>query len=291
MRCGLCRGLMQDDRKRLDENLSLFDQWHGRNGRVTVQLGPHAPYTVAFGFMKDVAGIAKERGIHVHTHFLETKWELDYLKNDLGMTPTEYLDKSGLLDVPGLILAHCVWLPPETAAVLPKSVTIVHNPKSNLKLGSGVFPWKEFRELGVPVALGTDGAASNNRLDMLDEARFASLLHKGQTLDPTESRAWDVLRAATLTGYRALGFENTGLIREGWTADFALFDLDSPRYIGADETNLAEFIVYSGSSRDVKGTMVDGKWAYRDGVYSVDAADALERARETRRSLIRRATE
>ena len=291
MRCGLCRGLMQDDRKRLDENLSLFDQWHGKNGRVTVQLGPHAPYTVALGFLQDVTGIAKERGIHVHTHFLETKWELDYLKNDLGMTPTEYLDTSGLLDVPGLILAHCVWLPPETAAVLPKSVTIVHNPKSNLKLGSGVFPWKEFRELGVPVALGTDGAASNNRLDMLDEARFASLLHKGQTLDPTESRAWDVLRAATLTGYRALGFENTGLIREGWTADFALFDLDSPRYIGADETNLAEFIVYSGSSRDVKGTMVDGKWAYRDGVYSVDAADALERARETRRSLIRRATE
>ena len=291
MRCGLCRGIVTDDRKRLDENLSLYDRWHGRNGRVTVQLGPHAPYTVPFEYLKEITAIARERGIHVQMHFLETKWELEYIANDLGMSPMEYLEESGILDVPGAILAHCVWLPPEIAEKLPRSVTIVHNPKSNLKLGSGLFPWRDFRVRGVQVALGTDGAASNNRLDMLDEARFASLVHKGRTLDPTEARAWDVLRAATLAGYRALGFEKTGLIREGWTADFAMFDIDSPRYVGVDESNLAEFLVYSGSSRDVTGTMVDGKWPYRNGAFSVDAGNALERAKEIRRSLIRRATE
>jgi 5-methylthioadenosine/S-adenosylhomocysteine deaminase len=166
------------------------------------------------------------------------------------------------------------------------NVTVVHNPKSNLKLGSGFAPLKEFMDAGVRVALGTDGAASNNRLDLWDEIRFAALMHKGHNLDPTLASAREVLRMATLNGARAMGFTDVGLLREGWRADMMIIGVDNPRYAGVNPSNAPEFAVYSGSSRDVRATIVAGRTLYEDGeLRTMDLDKVMAEAKSALREL------
>ena len=136
MRCGYARasGAGED----LKIGLALADEWNGRGGLVSVQLGPHAPYTVPPDMMAEVAKAARERGLGVHVHWLETEWELDYIEKELGRDPVFFLSEVGLLDVSSLILAHGVWFPRDRLSEIAKSnVAVVHNPSSNLKLGSG----------------------------------------------------------------------------------------------------------------------------------------------------------
>ncbi|MDR2528400.1 MAG: amidohydrolase [Synergistaceae bacterium] len=296
IRAALCRGIVSGppvdgvskiDRS-IEENLGLFDRWHGREGLLTVQLGPHAPYTVPFADMRRIVEIAKGRGIGLHFHFLETEWEFGYIRDELKMTPETYLRETGLADAPGVVLAHGVWMDPTWADSLDLSrLTIAHNPCSNMKLGSGVMPLDTWLDKNVGLALGTDGASSNNRLDMWGEMRSAALLHKGVTRSPAGAPALDVLRMATFEGARAFGFANKGLIREGWVADLVLVDLDQPHYIGADEDNLVSFIVYAGTSADIRGTMINGKWLYKDGIYSgLDKDEILHKTREARKAIM-----
>jgi 5-methylthioadenosine/S-adenosylhomocysteine deaminase len=295
IRAALCRGIIDGPpvdgvpkiQRGGEENLDLFQRWHGREGLLTVQLGPHAPFTVPLDDMKRIVEIAKERGIGLHFHFLETEWELGYINDELKMTPEAYLRDIGILEVPGVVLAHGVWMNPTWADSLDMSqVTIAHNPGSNMKLGSGVMPLDTWLDKNVGLALGTDGASSNNRLDMWDAMRSAALLHKGVTRSPTSTPALDILRMATLEGARAFGFANKGLIREGWMADLILIDLDQPHYVGVNEENLTSYIVYAGSSADIRGTMVDGKWLYRDGVYTtLDKNEIVRKAREARKAI------
>ncbi|MBQ3455082.1 MAG: amidohydrolase, partial [Synergistaceae bacterium] len=265
MRAALCRGITAGEpgkiERSLQNNLELAEKYHGREGLITIQIGPHAPYTVPIESMRNIAEAAKSHGLGVHFHFLETKGERD----NLGVDPVKYLQDSGLIDVPYLTLAHAVYLDPESE--LPGNVALVHCPCSNLKLGSGIMPLPAWLERGFPVALGTDGASSNNQLDMWGEMRTAALLHKGANLNPVCVTALDVLRMATYEGARAFGFSQKGMIREGWFADLVLVNLDKPHYIGVNEENLAAYLVYAGSSADVAGTMVNGKWLYRNGEY------------------------
>jgi 5-methylthioadenosine/S-adenosylhomocysteine deaminase len=296
MRAALCRGIVDGPPvdgvpkldKSIEDNLELFERWHGREGLLTVQLGPHAPYTVPLGGMKKIVSIAKERGMGVHFHFLETEWAKGYIRDELKMAPEEYLLETGLLETTGTILAHGVWMDPLWADRLSMSaVTIAHCPCSNMKLGSGVMPLDTWLDKNVGLSIGTDGASSNNRLDMWAEMRSAAMIHKGVTRNPTAAPALDVLRMATFEGAKAAGFANKGLIREGWVADLVLVDLDQPQYVGVDEENLASYIVYSGSSADVKGTMVNGKWLYKDGEYlTLDRDEVLKNVREARKEIL-----
>ena len=286
MKAALCRGITAGEpgkiERSLNNNLDLAKTYHGREGQITVQLGPHAPYTVPMKYMQMITDAAKTNGLGVHFHFLETQGELD----NLGMTPAEYLEESGLLNTPYTVLAHAVYLDPATA--LPENVSLVHNPCSNLKLGSGVMPLNAWLENGTPVALGTDGASSNNRLDMWEEMRTAALMHKGVNRDPVCVSALDVLRMATYEGARAFGFAQKGMIQEGWYADLVLVNLDKPHYIGVNEENLAAYLVYAGSSADVSGTMVNGRWVYRNGEYpTLDAEEILTKAKEAREAITR----
>ena len=293
IRAALCRGITAGPpgkvQRSLKENLELAERWHGREGLLTVQLGPHAPYTVPLEDMKAITEAARERGLGVHCHFLETEWELNYIREELKTTPERYLEETGLLSTPGTVLAHAVWMDPALADSADLSrLTLVHNPCSNLKLGSGVMALQNWLARDVGLALGTDGASSNNRLDIWEEMRAAALLHKGVNRDPTCVPALDVLRMATYEGARAFGFTQKGMIREGWMADLVLVDLDRPHYIGADEENLALYIVYAGSSADVAGTMVNGKWLYRSGDYpTLDSREIVEKAREAREAITR----
>lgn len=291
MRAALCRGITAGEPGKVDrslkEGLDLAEKYHGREGMITVQLGPHAPYTVPFDDMVKIVGAAKERGLGVHIHFLETEWELSYLRDELKTTPEKYMKDTGLLDTSHTVMAHAVWLDPETEADL-SNVTLVHNPCSNMKLGSGVMPLEKWLDRGVVTALGTDGASSNNRLDMWGEMRAAALLHKGVKKDPTCVTAHDVIRMATYDGARAFGFSKKGMIRDGWVADLVLVDIDKPHYIGVNEENLAMYIVYAGTSADIIGTMVNGKWLYRKGEYmTLDSEEIVRKAREAREAITR----
>ncbi|MBQ3586038.1 MAG: amidohydrolase [Synergistaceae bacterium] len=286
MRAALCRGITAGEpgkiERSLQNNLELAEKYHGREGLITIQIGPHAPYTVPIESMRNIAEAAKSHGLGVHFHFLETKGERD----NLGVDPMKYLQDSGLIDVPYLTLAHAVYLDPESE--LPGNVALVHCPCSNLKLGSGIMPLPAWLERGFPVALGTDGASSNNQLDMWGEMRTAALLHKGANLNPVCVTALDVLRMATYEGAKAFGFSQKGMIREGWFADLVLVNLDKPHYIGVNEENLAAYLVYAGSSADVAGTMVNGKWLYRNGEYpTLDREEIVQKAREAREAITR----
>jgi 5-methylthioadenosine/S-adenosylhomocysteine deaminase len=289
IRAALCRGLTGDDAGKLAENLALAETYNGREGRITVQLGPHAPFTVPRPALERIVAAARDKNLGIHFHWMETKGELDSFRNEHEMEPADYLDRTGLLGVKELILAHCVWHPADQlSAVARDNVTFVHNPKSNMKLGSGYAPIGKFISSGVRVALGTDGAASNNRLDMWDEMRFAALVHKGYNLDPTVAGAREVLKMATVNGSYGIGFRDTGFIRAGQRADMAVVDMDNPRYVGCDPGNVPEFVVYAGSSRDVRATVVDGKVLYKDGEFkTLDSEKILAAAARDRADIVR----
>ena len=291
IRAALCRGLMGDGEKfkqSLYENLKLAEDYNGARGLITVQLGPHAPYTVSVDDMKVIAAVAKEKNLAVQLHWLETKteWSISEGSKHYDL-PEELLSDTGLIDVKHLILAHCVWIDKERMPFYARpNVTAVHNPKSNIKLGSGFAPVAKMREDGVNVAIGTDGASSNNRLDMWEELRFAELVQKGLYSDPTVLPAEEVLRMATVYGAKALGFDNVGLIKEGYAADFMLIDLDKPHYNGWTLENLAGCLVYAGSSADVKTTVVAGETLYHMGTFpKLDAEKIMKDAAEARRFL------
>ncbi len=288
IRCGLSRGIVGDsDGSKLKENLRLAEDFNGRDGLINVQLGPHAPYTVPQELMKEIAETAKDMGLGVQLHWLETssEWKISGLEGSI--TPEEYLSETGMIDVPNLLLAHCVWINTEVSGFYARdNVTFAHNPKSNLKLGSGIAPLSEYLKTGIRVALGTDGAASNNRLDIWDELRFAALTQKGITKDPTLVTSAEALRIATINGALGLGFKDVGLIKEGYRADMILIDLDQPHYVGWDCENLPGFLVYAGSSSDVRGTVVAGKMLYKDNDFLIaDRERIISEAVEARRKL------
>jgi len=267
MRCCISRGIVGDDPRKIEEGVGLFKRWNGKEN-ILVQLAPHAPYTVSMEAMKEISASAHELGCGIHFHFLEAQWEPGFLKDKFGLLPLSYLAEAGLLDLDPTILAHCVWFPQEDIPEIKGlPITIAHNPSSNMKLGSGFAPIQAFHDGGARVSLGTDGAASNNRLDMWGEMRLAALIHKGITGNPTVVTARSVLKMATLNGAISVGLNDVGLIREGWQADLVLVDLDQPRYEGWDRDNIVGFLVYAGSSRDIFGTMVAGNWVYRKGSF------------------------
>ncbi|MGB4367392.1 MAG: amidohydrolase [Acetomicrobium sp.] len=291
MRCGLCQGLIGKPpifSLKLKEGIKLYDRWHGKDDLITVQLGPHAPYTVSVKSLSRAAEAARGLGIGIHTHWLETEWEVGYIKEELKKDPIDLLYETGLTDASHLILAHGVWFPQNRLQEIARdNVTVVHNPSSNLKLGSGFAPVSQMIERGVNVALGSDGAASNNRLDLWLEMRTASLIQKGYYRDPTLIKSKDAIKMATYSGHKALGFSEVGLIKKGWKADFVVVDLDNPRYVGWDCDNLASFIVFSGSSRDICGTMIKGKWIYKDGEFTtMDYEKIQHEARNARDELM-----
>ena len=174
---------------------------------------------------------------------------------------------SGLLDMP-YVAAHGVWLSDEDMQELCKAGgTVVHNPVSNLKLASGVAEVPKLLENGVNVALGTDGASSNNNLDMFEEIKLTGILHKGILREPTTLPAFEVLKMATVNGAKALGYDNLGLIEEGYLADIILLDFNSPKFM--PNHNTISNLVYTAKGSDVRYTIVDGIVVYEKEVENV----------------------
>ena len=292
MRAGLSRGILWEASQKeppvsLAEQRDLAEKWHGREGLIKVMYAPHAPYTVSPEHLEFLAREASDKGLGVHVHWLESAWEKDYIEKELGKDPIKLLEETGLMEAPRLLLAHGVWFPEDRVGELArKNVTVLHNPGSNLKLGSGIAPVPAMLEKGVQVALGTDGAASNNRLDLWEEMRTAALLHKGANKDPLAVSASQAFAMATLEGAKALGFSQVGRIEEGWEADLLLVNLDQPHYNGWNEENLIPYLVYAGSSADVEATMVKGRWIWGSHGSSMKQEEILPQARRCRKELV-----
>ena len=261
MRASLCRGLIGLSPARyeaLQTNIDLYDQYHGKaEGRITVMFGPHAPYTCSPEYLRDVVQEAAKRKAEIHIHLAETKGEVEGCIAEYGCTPFKHMEKLGVLQQ-GVLAAHCVHLTDEDIALMKKyNVRAAHNPGSNMKLASGISPVPKLLEAGICTALGTDGASSNNNLDMLEEARLAALLHKTDTYDPAAVPAAAALKMATENGAEALGLKKVGRLAKGYKADITFFDTNSAAW--CPKHNLVSLLIYSASSADVDTVVVNGK--------------------------------
>jgi 5-methylthioadenosine/S-adenosylhomocysteine deaminase len=205
---GLPPALVEDARASIEESLALLEAWEGRGGgRIRFAFAPRFAVSCTRELLESVAGLARERGVMIHTHASESREEIALVREETGLDNIEYLDSLGLTG-PRTVLAHCVWASDEEMELLRESGTsVAHCPSSNLKLGSGVARVAEMIGRGVRVSLGADGAPCNNRLDMFTEMRTASLLQKVRR-GPDALPARTALRMATIEGARALGLEN-----------------------------------------------------------------------------------
>ena len=227
---------------------------------ISFTFSPHAIYTCSFELLEKCAEYAKRHNMPIHTHLAETRTEFSDCEIEHNMTPTEYMESAGLFENP-TIAAHCVAMTDNDLEILKKyNVSVAHNPISNLKLASGVAPVPKMLDMGINVAIGTDGASSNNSLDMFEEIKAAALIHKGTSLDPTAVPAETALKMATVNGAKALGFDNLGIIKSGYLADLIVVDFDVPHL--KPMHNPVSSIVYSAKCTDVEYTMVNGKIVY-----------------------------
>lgn len=259
---------------RVRESLALFDDWHGKaNGRIRVDFSIHAEYTCTERMAKEFAALGAARGARMHLHLSETAREHEACKAKYGKTPAEWFRDLGVFDLP-TAAAHCVFAEDGDLAIFGAyGVSPVHNPSSNLKLGSGVMRLKAMLDKGLCVGLGTDGAASNDNLDMLEEMHLAALLHNGVLRDPTAIRPADVLRMATRNGALLQGRPDTGALEPGKKADIVAIDLDAPHLVPAFDP--LALLVYSAQGADVRMTMVDGRILYENGEYFTLDADRI----------------
>lgn len=266
IRAVLSRGLigLGGGKEGLIESEEFINEWQGaKNGRITVLLGPHAPYTCPPDYLKKVIALAEKSGTMLQIHLSETKGEVKDCLREHGVTPPELLNNIGLLDY-RVVAAHCVHLSPEDIEILArKEVGIAHNPGSNLKLGSGIAPVSKMLKSGLRVGIGTDGASSNNNLDMIEETRLAALLGKGIEMDPTVIDAKTALQMATTMGAQVLGLDNIGILREGYKADVIALRTTRPHLTPMHDP-LAN-LVYSAAAADVDFVMADGQVLLRNG--------------------------
>ncbi len=240
-----------------EEKLDMLRHWGDpTNGLITLTVAPHAIYTVGSDLLVKCAEVARSLGMKLHIHLSETRKEVEDCLREHGTTPVRYLDSLGFLG-PDVIAAHVVHVDEEEAAILAsRGVTIAHCPCSNLKLASGIFPYRLLHDAGCRITLGTDGDSSNNNLDMREEMKFAALLAKASSGDPEVMPADEALAMATRNGAAAFGID-AGVIQEGKLADALLVRLDDVRMQPCH--NLVSNWVYAAGSSCIDTVICNGK--------------------------------
>ena len=259
---------------RAKESIQLFKDFHGAgDGRVRVDFAVHAEYTCFEHIVGPYSAACRDLGGRMHIHLSETKKEHDECVAKYGKTPARWFYDLGTFDSP-TAAAHCVFVTEEDMALmLEKGVSPVHNPTSNMKLGSGFAPIQRMLDLGLNVTLGTDGAASNNNLNMLEELHLAAVLHNGFHRDPTILKPAELLAMATRNGARLQGREDTGELAVGKKADIIALDLTKPHMV--PNLDPLALTVYSAQGGDVVMTMVDGRVLYENGEFLTLDADKI----------------
>jgi 5-methylthioadenosine/S-adenosylhomocysteine deaminase len=255
---------------------SFIDNWKGRNSRITPIWGPHADYTLNAKQLSETRAAATAAGVPISIHMSESPFELEYSKNTYGMTTIELFESIGFLDGP-TIGAHVVWPTENEIRILAeRKVGVIHNPTSNMKISSGISPVTEMLNAGVRVGLGTDGAASNNDLDMWEEMRLASLLQKVSTMDPKALSANTVLRMATSGGAEAIGLrDKVGALEVGMRADVIQVAFDDVHFVPTYD--VISHLVYVADEQDVASVTVDGRLLMRDGEFLTIDTERVKR--------------
>lgn len=254
-------------------------RWKNKHPRITPGLAPHAPYTVSPEHLKQAADTARELGVPMSVHVAEDKSETKTIGEKYGKTPVSHVADQGYFNVPEqVIAAHVVWpTNDEIKAMVGKPFGPIHNPTSNMKLAAGLSPVPDMIKAGVHVGLGTDGAASNNDLDMWGEIHLAALLHKNAADDPTVMPAYDAVSLATNSGAHAIGKgAEIGSLKAGKFADMIQIDISKlemqPLY------NVMSHLAYTASGADVVTTIVHGKVLMQDRkVLTINSADLKAR--------------
>jgi 5-methylthioadenosine/S-adenosylhomocysteine deaminase len=278
------------DAATVDDALAYTEQFlqnWADHPRVTAAVAPHAPYTVGPETLRKTAALARRYGAPLLIHLAESRDELEQVQGRYGSTPVQYLENIGFLG-PDVLGAHAIWVnAADIATLAERGVGVVHNPESNMKLASGTMPIAALREAGVSVGLGTDGAASNNDLDMFGAMLTAALLHKQMREDPTAMPAPEVVALATIEGARALGMDGAiGSLEVGKRADLIVVDGNAaslvPRY------DPYSHLVYAARGDSVEVSIVDGRILFEAGAFTTldpravidDARVAAARIRE-----------
>ena len=278
------RGVQVGGVNNFSQSPELLEEYYlNLNGKSPLQsfmLGFHAEYTCSQELLMKISEIAHKYKAPVFTHLSETKAEVEGCRERYGMTPVAFLDSLGMFDYGGGGY-HCVHVTEEDIAIMKKrGMYAVSNPGSNTKLASGIAPITQFLKAGVPVALGTDGPASNNCLDMFRELFLVTGLAKLKEEDAAAVDAMEVLKMATVNGAHAMGLGEADVIAEGKLADLIMIDLKTPNMQPLN--NIAKNIVYSGSKINVKMTMIGGRILYENGSFLIDEKpeDIYEKANE-----------
>ena len=278
----------------IESNRRLLESHRrGAEGRVRAWVGlEHLFYCTPDAF-RAAAELAEEFDTGVHTHSSETIWEVQESLRRHGRRPIEEFFNRGILG-PRTVIAHCVWLDDREIALLAETGTgVSHCPCSNMKLSSGPARVADMRATGIVVGLGSDGEKENSNLDLVEEMKFASLLQKVSTLDPTSGDPWDILSMATLEGARLLGLgEITGSLEVGKRADVVTVDLRSLHttpVLHGDDFNVAAHLVFSASGHDVRDVWVDGRRLVAGGrVLSIEVDEVRSRAQAAAEELFQR---
>ena len=271
----------------IKENLSLFENCNGMaDGRIKVFLGPHSPYTASEELLIKVRQLADEYNMGIHIHVSETEKEINDVLEAKGKRPFEYLDEIGLLG-PDVVAAHSVWLSDNEIDIIKKNnVKVSHNPCSNMKLASGIAPVSKLMKNDICVSIGTDGASSNNNLDLIEELKTASLLQKVDTLDPKALTANEAIAMGTIKGAEALGLsDEIGSIEVGKKADLILIDTNTAN-MTPDSTNLSSNIIYSANGSNVDTTICNGKILMENKeILVLDEQEVYEKAKKAIKEL------
>ncbi len=234
---------------------------------VSYKLGIHAEYTTGLQRMEYMASLAEKYQAPCYMHCCETRAEVEGCLERHGLTPPQLLGRMGLFNYGGAGF-HCVWMSDEDIELFArKGIYAVTNPASNVKLASGVAPVDKMLSAGVPMAIGTDGAASNNALDMFREMYLASCMQKLSLMDASAGKAEEILTMACVGGARAMGLDDCDDIAPGKKADLCVIDLHRPNM--QPELNIPKNLVYSGSKENVRLTMVNGRILYENGEFFV----------------------
>ncbi len=269
----------KDPDKALKEAIELSRQYKN-NEFIKIVLAPHAIYTCSKENLLKIKAAAEAENLRIHIHVSETKKEVEDSQKANGKTPVEYLDALGMLSEK-LMAAHSVWLSDSDLKIYKnRGVKVAHCPISNMKLASGAAPLKRMLELGITVGLGTDGAASNNTLDLFSDMRACALLHKVNNFDPTAISAREVVKMATSGGAKVIGLENEiGSLEVGKKADIITINLNKPHLTPIYDPY--SHLVYCVDGADVENVIVNGKVIMKNReVKTLDEEKILKQAGE-----------
>lgn len=266
---------------KFEDIISFVEEYHNSaNGRIKCFMGPHSPYMCPPDFLSKVTEAAKKLNIGIHLHLSESDEQVNNSIKKYGKTPVEHIEKIGIFDLPA-IAAHCISVNEKDVEILArKKVNIAHTPKTYMKLAMGMAPVDKFMNAKINIGLGTDGPASNNDLNMLEVMCLTGLVHKNRILDSAAFPNNDILRMSTSSSAKAMGFSESGSVKEGMDADLILFNTNKPHWM--PNHNLSANIVYASHPSDIEYVICGGKILLDKGILTTLDEEKIKYEAQTR---------